>query len=174
MPDSRDVEGAKTSDISLNCNWVIWAHLPHDTDWTLDSYYTLCIITNMDEAISITENLPGDLATHCMLFIMREGISPTWEDDKNRDGGSFSYKMQNRFVGSAWKELSYRTYGETLVDSSSSAKINGITVSPKKNFCIVKLWTSDCTVTDPAQLGIGGPHFDPRTCIFKKHNSLRS
>ena len=22
----------------LNNNWVLWAHLPHDTNWSLDSY----------------------------------------------------------------------------------------------------------------------------------------
>ena len=30
-----------------------------------------------------------------MLFLMRDGIQPIWEDEKNRNGGCFSYKINN-------------------------------------------------------------------------------
>ena len=157
-------------DESLDSKWVMWGHLPHDTEWTLESYYQISTVATLRDAIALSENLPSELATNCMLFIMREGISPTWEDDKNRDGGSFSYKLHNRVVNKAWRELSYKIYGETVVGKSSSAKVNGITVSPKKNFCIVKVWVADAKETDPTSLNISAPDFDPRTCIFKKHN----
>ena len=164
--DDRPISGASP----LSSNWIIWAHLPHDTDWTLDSYIQICNVNNVSDAAAITSNLPSDLATNCMLFVMREGISPTWEDDKNRDGGSFSYKLQNKFVNEAWKELSLKLYGEVLAGDELNAKVNGITVSPKKNFCIVKVWMADCKFTDPSIIDLGNPHFDARTCIFKRHN----
>ena len=33
-----------------------------------------------------------------MLFVMRNGINPMWEDPKNKDGGCFSYKISNKNV----------------------------------------------------------------------------
>ena len=168
------VETVGDSENRLETNWILWAHLAHDTEWTIDSYTSICTINNLDECIAITENLPRDLATHCMLFIMREGISPTWEDDKNRDGGSFSYKMQNRLVANSWKELSYRLISETLLNKDSPGRINGITISPKKNFCIVKIWMKDCTIMNPASLALVSPEFDPKCCIFKRHKAGRS
>ena len=75
-----------------------------------------------------------------MLFLMRDGIQPTWEDEKNRKGGCFSYKVANKFVTTAWKQLSYTLMGETLTkDINLRPTINGITISPKKNFCIMRM-----------------------------------
>ena len=76
-----------------------------------------------------------------MLFIMKEGITPLWEDIHNRNGGCFSYKINNKFVAQIWKDLSYSLMGETLTEKELfNNNINGITISPKKNFCIIKIW----------------------------------
>ena len=174
MPTGKTEGGQDLPKTELESKWVLWAHLAHDTEWTLESYTAICTINNLDDCIAMSENLPAELATHCMLFIMREGISPTWEDDKNRDGGSFSYKMQNRLVANSWKELSYRLMGETLLADGSPGRINGITISPKKNFCIVKIWMSDCSLTDPSKLALASSEFDPKCCIFKRHKAGRS
>ena len=167
MEDSPD---KITGESPLSSNWIMWAHLPHDTDWTLNSYIEICKVSKVSDAVSITMSLPAELVTNCMLFIMREGISPTWEDDKNRDGGSFSYKLQNKHVSQAWQELCLKLYGEVLAPVDMHSKVNGITVSPKKSFCIVKIWMSDCQLTDPSLIKVGSPSFDSRTCIFKRHN----
>ncbi len=69
---------------------------------------------------------------------MKDGITPTWEDSKNRNGGCFSYKVSNKNVYDAWRDLTYVLIGETI--SSISAFVNavtGIIISPKKNFCII-------------------------------------
>ena len=153
--------------------WTLWAHLPHDTDWTLDSYRQITTFALLEDCIKITEWLPQKFVTNCMLFIMREGVSPTWEDDKNRDGGSFSYKLQNRLVPEAWKELTYRLVGETLLESTKQArKVNGITISPKKNFCIVKVWMGACDITDPSSIAQDSSTFKPKCCIFKRHKPV--
>jgi hypothetical protein len=40
--------------------------------------------------------------------------------------------------------------GETiLIDSQDNECVNGITISPKKNFCIIKIWISDMNHQDP-------------------------
>ena len=104
---------------------------------------------------------------------MREGVSPTWEDDKNRDGGSFSYKLQNRLVPEAWKELTYRLVGETLLETSKQdRRVNGITISPKKNFCIVKVWMRNCDITDPKLIARDSETFKPKCCLFKRHKPV--
>ena len=153
--------------------WTLWAHLPHDTDWTLPSYQQIKTFASLDDCIAVVEWLPRPFVTNCMLFLMRDGVSPTWEDDKNRDGGSFSYKLQNRLVPEAWKELSYRLVGETLLAPVKQArKVNGITISPKKNFCIMKVWMCDCDTTDPKLIAPDSHIFKPKCCIFKKHKPV--
>ena len=78
--------------------WCLWAHLPHNTEWSLDSYKKIITFNTLEEAIALFDNLSDSLIKNCMLFLMKDGINPMWEDKKNIDGGCFSYKISNKFV----------------------------------------------------------------------------
>jgi translation initiation factor 4E len=85
--------------------WTLWAHLPHNTDWSITSYIPIATFTTVEDTLAVTETLPAVLVENCMLFVMKEGIRPTWEDPKNRNGGCFSYKISNKNVYKVWKDL---------------------------------------------------------------------
>ena len=104
-----------------------------------------------------------------MLFVMRNGITPLWEDPKNRSGGCFSFKVINKYVPNIWKSLLCALCGETLMqDIKKNNFINGITISPKKNFCVIKIWMSTCEFHDPSIL-INIRNLSKEGCIFKRH-----
>ena len=104
-----------------------------------------------------------------MLFAMRKGITPMWEDPKNRNGGCFSFKVINKYVPSVWKSLLYALCGESLCnDPKYNSIINGITISPKKNFCIIKIWLCNCSVQD-VNIIIPILNLPKQGCLFKKH-----
>ena len=154
----------------LNAEWTLWAHLPHDTNWNLDSYKKICDITSVENALMLFENLPDVMIKNCMLFLMRKGIQPIWEDVKNSNGGCFSYKINNKIVPTCWKSLSYTLLGESLTQDKISDIVTGITISPKKNFCIIKIWFSNCDYNDPSIVTeIDG--LSRHGCLFKKHIS---
>jgi hypothetical protein len=162
------LDNLSVSNNQLLDTWTLWAHLPHDTNWNLESYKQIMDITSLEEAIMLFENLPESVIKNCMLFVMRKGIYPTWEDAKNRDGGCFSYKINNKYVEETWKNLSYVLLGETLTSQDYSNNITGVTISPKKNFCIIKIWLSNCEQTDPNIINeIEG--LTSQACIFKRH-----
>ena len=151
-------------------NWTLWAHLPHDTDWTVKSYKEILTFNTVEAALALCETLPEKMIKNCMLFLMREGIQPTWEDERNRKGGCFSYKVSNKMVTNTWKQLSYTLVGETLTpDSRLRPSINGITISPKKNFCIIKVWLASCEHQNPQKIAEVAS-ISPQGCLFKKHN----
>ena len=57
------------------------------------------------------------------------------------NGGCFSFKVNNSDVYKTWTQLSYLLTGETLSNNHKlQEKITGITISPKKTFCILKIW----------------------------------
>ena len=89
----------------LKHKWNLWGHLPQDPDWTLKSYKHISQFKTVEDAIAITETLPPDLVKACMLFVMRDGVSPMWEDPKNRNGGCFSYKISNKYVWDLGEKL---------------------------------------------------------------------
>lgn len=128
----------------LNNYWTLWIHLPHDTNWNIDSYKKICSFRYLEQAIALINHIKENLVVNCMLFIMREDIKPIWEDEKNKNGSCISYKINNRLVYNIWRQMSIFMVSEILLDNMEhQSAINGITVSPKKNFCIVKLWFND-------------------------------
>jgi len=154
----------------LENKWCLWAHLPHDTDWSMNSYKPIYTFTTLEETIAVTETLPEPLVKNCMLFLMRDGIKPIWEDPKNRNGGCFSYKVSNKQVYAVWKELSYVLVGNTISkESSFVANVTGITISPKKNFCIIKIWMSTCANQNPAIVTSEVKDLSSQGSLFKKH-----
>ena len=156
---------------TLGDEWTMWAHLPHDTDWSVSSYKRIQDFNSVEQSIALTETLPHKMIRNCMLFVMRKGISPTWEGKRNRAGGCFSYKVSNKIVPAVWRDLTYTMVGETLGTTPSYQKsINGITISPKKNFCVVKVWMTDCKSQDPKIINSIGTSIVPQGCLFKKHN----
>ena len=126
-------------------------------------------ISTVENMISLINSVPALMVKNCMLFLMREGINPTWEDPKNSEGGCFSFKVSNKNVPSVWKSLSYLLTGETLsTDKQFQKNITGITISPKKSFCILKIWLSNLNYQNPRVITkIKGLDF--RGCLFKKH-----
>ena len=46
--------------------------------------------------------------------------------------------------------------------------INGMSVSPKKNFCIIKIWLDVSSLQDP-NIIIDIPNLHKLGCLFKKH-----
>ena len=163
------MEEETTQPHALYYKWVLWAHLPHDTDWTLKSYKKIMVFTTVEEVIALYQALPEKLVKNCMLFLMREGITPTWEDKKNRNGGCFSFKIPNKAVTAIWKRLSYVLTGETISNDIKLLRAaNGITISPKKSFCIIKIWISDCAHQNPRVIS-PIPGLSIQGCLFKKH-----
>jgi hypothetical protein len=161
----------KTGDYhDLSETWCLWAHLPHDTDWSLKSYRNIYTLSNIEETIAIMETLPETLVKNCMLFLMREGINPTWEDPRNRQGGCFSYKVSNKHVCNVWKELSYVLVGNSISNNDDFvANVSGVTISPKKNFCIIKIWMSTCAYQNPGIITDEIVNFSSSGSLFKKH-----
>jgi len=161
-----EMEETKSNCHICNNNWTLYSHLPHDTDWSLKSYQNITKIDCIEKLIAIFDVIPDKMIKNCMLFIMKDDITPLWEDENNRNGGCFSYKISNNDVPKVWKNLSYLLIGETL--SKINANITGLTISPKKNFCIIKIWLGDCNHQNPNDINYF-KGIDAQGCLFKKH-----
>lgn len=149
--------------------WSLYAHLPHNTNWSLESYKLIMTVETLEQLVSLLNYIPENVVKTCMLFFMRRDIKPVWEDDANLSGGSFSFKVQNKNVINVWNKLCYMIASENASsDESVLNNINGVTISPKKQFCIIKIWMSNC---ENKQTDIFDKIYflDKEDAIFKKH-----
>ena len=157
------------SETNLNNKWILWYHDPLDTNWDIKSYKNLQEISNMKEFWEIYKFMDKNIVENSMLFMMREGIKPLWEDEKNVPGGCWSFKITKGELDKTWLNLSAYLCGESLIANKKNYELlNGISISPKKNFCIVKIWNGDKKQNSLELLNkIDDLPFD--TCIFKEH-----
>jgi translation initiation factor 4E len=151
----------------LKTTWVLWGHLQHDSNWNMDSYTQISTISHVEELIELIDILPDKLLTNYMLFMMREGINPVWEDPQNKEGGCFSYKVDNKYVKEIWSDLCYSILGNSISNETVNNTITGVSISPKKSFCIIKIWMSSCKYQDASVMNI--KQLKPMNCLFKKH-----
>lgn len=158
------------SKYKLNGKWKLYYHLPQNNHWDLSSYHVILgDIQHAETVIALNNCMHENIIKNCMLFLMREPITPMWEDNQNRKGGCFSYKVLNKYVADVWRDLFFLTCGETLTTNKEKwCHINGITISPKKNFCIIKIWLNTTDFQDPGFI-VEIPNLSKQGCLFKKH-----
>jgi len=135
---------SNNEDILLNDLWTVYFHDPANADWTNQSYVRVGDIASVDDFWAHANGWEGEIHKG-MFFIMRDGVFPCWDDAANIDGGVMSIKVLKENLGEFWNELCMKIMGETLlIDADKRERwwdnVNGISTSPKKHFCIVKIW----------------------------------
>jgi len=157
---SEDTEGTKESergtDAFLNDTWTLYFHDPDNDLWEIESYVPLATVSTVQEAADLHEALKAYWCNG-MFFLMREHILPIWEDEHNANGGCFSFKVSKSEVPEFWKRLSCSALGESMF--APGAKVNGlpiawnricgVSISPKRSFCILRLWVEHKELGDP-------------------------
>ena len=138
----------KLDSYKLNNKWNLYIHCIKDRNWDNSSYKKIYSFNNLKELFSITNNLEYIGLQYYHFFIMKEGIFPTWEDLQNRDGGVCSFRTDlyptsssSIYVVDLFKFLIYKTLGETVINDMDD--INGLSVSPRNNWAIIKIWNKD-------------------------------
>lgn len=135
----------KTPDVFLNDVWVLWFHSPECDDWRLESYVQIAIVSSVDDAWkainSISHWIPDG-----MFFLMREYVSPTWDDPAVIDGGSYSIRVPREHASDAFRDMCFVALGETLLAESARDRwdeVRGLSISPKNHHCVLKIWMSE-------------------------------
>lgn len=123
---------------ALPCKWAMYYHSPEDKDWSSKSYTKVMTLSTLEDFCALQSALPDFCLHYGMFFLMRNGIMPTWEDPKNTNGGCWSYKVPLSKVSNIWRDMTIQLIIEKL--SSVPNLINGISISPKRGFCVVKIW----------------------------------
>ena len=126
----------------LKNNWAIWFHSIKNEKWDKKSYQKILILRNLYDYKIIEESFKQNHYQNGMFFVMKEGIFPNWEDPNNRLGGCLSFKVSSSNIIDSWNYLLLNTLNESFF-AGDNKYINGISISPKKEFNIIKIWLND-------------------------------
>ena len=123
-------------------NWTVWYHNSKD-DWTINGYKKLYTIKTIEDYWKLYNNWE-QLGTinNKHFFIMKNDITPIWEDKNNKNGGCWSYKVSENMAQQLWDDLSLHLVTENL--SSIENDIVGLSACLKKNnFSVIKIWNKE-------------------------------
>ena len=154
----------------INSKWALWYHSITDNKWTKESYKKIMNINNILDYHFLKTNFEQQHLQNGMFFIMREDISPTWEDPDNRLGGCISFKVFSKDIVEAWNKLFLKLISEDITTETDCwEEINGISISPKKEFNIIKIWLRNDTKTFKTLVKEINPYFKLDDSLYKKH-----
>lgn len=121
--------------------WTVWYHHMKD-NWELSGYRKIYNITNIKNFWELYNNwnrIGGILSKQ--FFVMKNNITPLWEDKMNFNGGCWSLKININLAQELWEYLSILLVSENIYENDN---INGLSICVKKNnICVIKIWVKD-------------------------------
>ena len=154
----------------LNSKWTVYFHKLYDNNWDINSYIKITSFDNVEDYLLVSNIFKPIHIENGMFFIMRNDIKPLWEDENNKNGCCISFKIFKKFIYESWNQLTEFLIGEKILKNEKDVlNVNGISISPKKQFSIIKIWfkTPDTNNTD---LLNKMNMFDYNEAIYKLHN----
>lgn len=126
----------------LKNEWCLWYHELNSNNWNIDSYQKIMDILDYKDICFMLNRYEN---INCgMFFIMKKDIKPTFEDVKNKKGGYWSLRVSKKETSEYWKKIIYYLLIEGILeDNNKEEMINGVSIGPKINNCIFKIWNSD-------------------------------
>ena len=133
---------SKIENFNLKNRWTLWFHKVNDNNWKIESYSKVFEITTYYELLFIKKELEN--ITSGMFFLMKNDIVPIFEDENNVNGGYWSLRITKKDSFDYWEKiLFYICIDQLTIDDKYENMINGVSVSPKINNCIFKIWNSN-------------------------------
>jgi len=156
----------------LDKKWVLWFHHVNDDNWSEESFSKLCEVLTIEDYWKMMNTITTFTAG--VFFFMKEDISPRREDIENIDGGCWSFKISKMEIDNLWRIFTMKAIGNTLTKNIKDVdEINGITISPKINNCILKVWNKN---SEKNNISIFNTELldkiSFRDAIYKKHNTF--
>jgi hypothetical protein len=123
-------------------SWTIYFHEPEDKSWAIDSYKRVACMNTWEGLGTVLREMGTQRIINGMMFAMRGDTLPLWENKANIRGGSYCLKVSRRSAADIYERyLAAAGLGGAACDPSNA--IVGVTMSPKKGFCIIKLWNAN-------------------------------
>lgn len=133
--------------MELSQKWILWYHDPNNSDYSLESYIRISEITTVEDFWSIVEAISSEAWNSGMFFLMKDGFRPLWDAPENDKGGAWSKKVDASETFNVFVDcMVHSIAGKFLTKHNDS--VVGITLSPKGNFHIIKIWNNSTTVSD--------------------------
>lgn len=120
-------------------SWTLYFHSPEESKWTLNTFISLGSMKTWRDFWTMMDVLGSESFAEGMFFVMRDPIPPLWENHQNIRGGYYSFRCQKRDATESYVNYMIAAMMGLLTKNATN-QINGLSISPKRGFNIVKVW----------------------------------
>jgi hypothetical protein len=96
---------------------------------------------------SVVDAIPKEAFENGMFFFMKKGVRPTWDSPENERGGAWSKKIDASYTHETFIDMMVHCVLGKLLQTHKET-LQGITLSPKGSFHILKIWNSASNLND--------------------------
>ena len=127
--------------------WNLYYHDPNNSDYSIESYIKILDIKTVADFWTVVEAISADAWNSGMFFFMRDGYRPLWDAPENDKGGAWSKKVDASETHGVFVDCMVHCMANTLLTKNNEC-VAGVTLSPKGQFHIIKIWNTTTTVSD--------------------------
>jgi hypothetical protein len=122
--------------------WTLYFHSVEETKWTLNTFIKIGTMTTWSQFWAIMGEVKPDSFAEGMFFMMRDPSPPLWESHYHIRGGCYSFRCHKKNVTDIFLDYVIASM-INCASTHSDNFINGLSISPKRGFNIIKVWNSD-------------------------------
>lgn len=149
--------------------WTLFAHASESEDWSEGSYARVGTFRDFESLWACLEVVGTEALLSSMWFFMRDPYPPLWENALNIRGGSYCLRIGE----ASTRELMDRYMAAVVLGVAAVDPLNsivGVTVSPKRQFHILKLWnTSARDFSSPSDVRSLSEVLNPNSIQYRRH-----
>ena len=123
-------------------SWTLYFHSPEETKWTLNTFINVGTMKTWYQFWAIMDLLKVETLSDGMFFMMRDPSPPLWESHYHIRGGCYSFRCQKKDAADVFVTyvIAAMLNGATTPLENT---VNGLSISPKRGFNIIKVWNTD-------------------------------
>ncbi len=154
-------------------SWTVYFHEPEDNSWTAESYKKLAVVKSWESLGSVLKEIGPHKATNGLLRVMKGDFSPLWENKANIRGGSYCLKIGRKNAIEVFNRYLAAAALGTCATTAEN-EIVGVTISPKKGTCIIKIWNLNAkSYGKPSDLHILHEDVKEDEILYRPHTEQR-
>lgn len=127
--------------------WNLYYHDPNDSNYSLESYVVIAKINKVSDFWNVVEGISKEAWNSGMFFLMREGYRPLWDSPENGKGGAWSKRVDASDTYDVFIDCMVHAIAGKFLTKHNECVV-GITLSPKGQFHIIKIWNTTTSVMD--------------------------
>jgi hypothetical protein len=124
--------------------WILWYHDPEVRGYELKDYIKVADLTNVQQFWSVIDTIPKEAWECGMFFFMKNDCPPQWDAPQMENGGTWSKKIDAQQAHTSFVDLMVHCISDELLIEHKDT-LAGISISPKGQFHIIKIWNTDKT-----------------------------